>query len=50
MLEGTKSPEHYGSEIYSHLVKKEPDFGQKVNQEQFLNDIQDERYSSQIFR
>jgi hypothetical protein len=49
MLEGTKSPEHYGSEIYSHLVKKEPDFGQKVNQEQFLNDIQDERYSSQIY-
>ena len=49
MLEGTKSPGYYGSEIYSHLVKKDPDFGQKVSQEQFLNDIQDERYSSQIY-
>ena len=49
MLEGTKSPGYYGSEIYSHLVKKEPGFGQKVSQDQFLKDIQDDRYSSQIY-
>ena len=49
MIGGTKSPGFYGTEIYNHLTKAQPNFAEQVSSEKFLEDLQNENYASQIY-